>query len=76
MSKGTSATIMICGARVALGDHLKVRYTSGTWSKGATIEGDVVELWSYEHDNHLQCQLSCGWCFHDNDEILEQRDQP
>lgn len=38
--------------------------------KGCTIEGEVVELWSREKDNHLQGRLSCGWCFHDHDEIL------
>jgi len=70
MSKGTAKQITICGHDVKLGDKLKVKYTTGTRMRGGTIEGAVIELWSMETDNHLQGRLSCGWCFHDCDEII------
>ena len=70
MSEGTATEIQICGRTIRLGDHLKVKYTKGTWSRGGTIKGTVTELWSLELDNHLQGRLSNGWCFHDCDEIL------
>lgn len=72
--KGTAQQITICGRTVKLGDYLKVKYTTGHDMKGATIQGEVVELWSLELDKHLQGRLSCGWCFHDHDEILEFRE--
>lgn len=62
-------SLTICGRCIRLGDHLKVRYTSGERMLGATIEGDVVELW----ESPLQARLSCGWCFHDHDEIIEYK---
>ncbi|MFH2029128.1 MAG: hypothetical protein ABIJ40_00700 [Bacteroidota bacterium] len=70
MSEGTAIEIEICGKVVCLGDYVKVRYTTGTWSKGGTIEGKITELWSIEKDNHLQGRVENGWCFHDHDEIL------
>lgn len=70
MSQGTATEIKICGETVRIGDCLRVRYTTGQRMKGGTIEGKIVELWSLEKDNHLQGRLSCGWCFHDQDEIL------
>jgi len=60
--------ITICGKRIQIGDYLKVRYTTGKKMRGATIQGIVTELWE---DSLLQARLSCGWCFHDCDEILE-----
>lgn len=70
MSQGTATEIVMCGETIRLGDTLAVRYTTGERMKGATIEGQVTELWSLEKDNHLQARLSCGWCFHDGDEII------
>lgn len=71
---GTAKEVFICGRTVKLGDYLKVEYTTGHSMKGATIQGEVTELWSPELDDHLQGRLSCGWCFHDHDEILEFRE--
>jgi len=71
MSKGTAIMIKICGTTVCLGDKLTVVYTADGPFHGSTIEGEVIELWSPELNNHLQCRLSCGWCFHDHDEIIE-----
>ena len=69
---GTVTQIKICGAIVSLGDYMKVQYTTGDRMKGGQIEGKVVELWSSElSEGHLQGRLSCGWCFHDYDRILE-----
>jgi hypothetical protein len=68
MSKGTTKEITICGQDIKLGDFMKVRYSSGRRMKGALIEGTVTELWD---KGHVQARLSCGWCFHDNDEIIE-----
>jgi len=70
MSKGTAKQIDICGKSIKLGDTLKVKYMTGTWSKGATISGKVIELWGMDEDNHLQGRLDNGWCFHDTDEII------
>jgi hypothetical protein len=71
MSKGTATEIRMCGKTLRLGDRVKVRYTTGTWSKGGTLEGEITELWSPELDNHWQARVDSGWCFHDYDEILE-----
>ncbi len=71
MSKGTATEIIMCGATIKIGDKMKVEYTTGSRLKGATIEGTVIEIWSPELDSHLQVRLSCGWCFHDHDKILE-----
>ena len=70
MSEGTAIEIEMCGSTIRLGDKMKVRYTKGDRFKGATIEGDVIELWSMEKDGHLQGRLSNSWCFHDCDEII------
>jgi len=70
MSKGTATEVKICGRTVRLGDYLKVKYTTGTWSKNGTIEGQVTELWSPELNDHHQGRLDHGWCFHNHDEIL------
>ena len=71
MAKGNAKEITICGKLIKLGDKLKVKYTSGDKFKGATIKGDVIELWDPElGSNCLQGRLSNGWCFHDNDEII------
>ena len=70
MSKGTATEVEICGQTVHLGDHLKVKYTTGERMKGGTIEGMVTELWSPEFDNHHQGRLDHGWCFHNYDEIV------
>jgi len=61
----------MCGTTLRLGDRVKVRYATGTWSNGGTIEGEITELWSPELDNHLQARVDCGWCFHDDDVIVE-----
>lgn len=74
--KGTAENVFICGEQVFLGDFLKVKYTSGSRFKGATISGKVIELWSHEKDNHLQGRLESGWCFHDYDEILTHNQPP
>ena len=70
MSKGTATEVEMCGATLRLGDHVKVRYTTGRRMKGGTIEGEITELWSPELDNHLQARVDSGWCFHDHDEIV------
>lgn len=70
--QGTATEVKICGRTVKIGDRLTVRYTTVREMNGGTIEGDVVELWSREKDDHLQGRLSCGWCFHDHDEIIFQ----
>ncbi len=70
--EGKSKTANICGKEIKLGDFVKVKYTSGNQFKGATIKGKIIELWTPEIDNgHLQARVSNGWCFHNNDEILE-----
>ena len=74
MSKGTATEITICGCRVRLGDEMKVRYTTGERMKGATIEGKVVELWDEDDAVMIQGRLSCGWCFHDGDEVLVHKE--
>lgn len=71
--KGTAIEIKMCGTTIHLGDYMKVQYTTGKEFKGATIKGTVTELWSMEKDNHLQARLSCGWCFHDHDRIIEHK---
>jgi len=73
MSKGVATKIEICGKTVGIGDYLEVRYTTGTRMKDGNIKGHVVELWD---DSPVQARLSCGWCFHDHDEILIQKDAP
>lgn len=70
MSIGTATEVKICGRTITLGDYVKVRYASGTWSKGATVEGKITELWSPKLDKHLQARVEHGWCFHDDDEII------
>jgi len=67
---GTAKQVNMCGKLIKLGDKLKVRYTGTGQFQGATIEGTVTELWSYEKDNHLQGRINNGWCFHDYDEII------
>ncbi len=71
MSKGTATEVEISGVTLRLGDYVKVKYTTGTWSKGAVLEGEISELWSMEKDGHLQARVGGDWCFHDYDEILE-----
>ena len=71
MRTGTATMIDICGTTICLGDKLTVVYTANGHLHGSTIEGEVIELWSLELNNHLQGRLSCGWCFHDHDEIIE-----
>lgn len=70
---GTAIETQICGKIVKLGDYVRVRYTPGGRMEGETISGKVIELWSLKDDNHLQGRVESGWCFHDNDEILEHR---
>lgn len=70
---GTATEITICGRTVRLGDNLKVRYTTGRTTKDGTIEGEVVELWDGSTGEIPQARLSCGWCFHDWDEIVESQ---
>lgn len=67
MAKGTAKEITMCGRKIKLGDKLKVKYTEKGRFQGATIEGEVIELWD---EGHLQARLSNGWCFHDHDEII------
>ena len=68
---GTAKEVNICGRLIKLGDKVKVKYTGRGGMSGGTIEGEITELWSMELDNHLQGRVSSGWCFHDNDEIIE-----
>jgi hypothetical protein len=68
MEKDEVKEITICGEKIKLGDYLKVEYTTGKEFKGSTIKGTVTELWG---NGLLQGRLSCGWCFHDHDKILE-----
>jgi len=72
MSVGTAKTVEMCGRRIKLGDRLRVRYTSGERMKGSIIEGAVVKLWDEHHPpgHFKQGLLSCGWAFHDWDEIV------
>ena len=70
MSKGKATSLDICGKTICIGDSLKVQYTTGKRFLGATIKGEVIELWSPVLDGHLQGRLSNGWCFHDHDKIV------
>ena len=70
MSTGTATEVMICGKKIRLGDHVKVRYKRGTWPYGGIIEGCITELWSPGLDHHLQARVNDGWCFHNCDEII------
>lgn len=70
MSQGTAKEIKMCGTTIRLGDRLLIRKTASGRLQGAELEGEVIELWSMDLDNHLQGRLSCGWCFHDHDEVL------
>lgn len=70
MSIGTAKEIQMCGTTLRIGDKVKVEYTTGTWSKGGTIEGVITELWSPEFDNHLQARVDGAWCFHDHDKVI------
>ena len=67
MSKGTAQKINICGKTIKIGDTVRVRYTTGTWSRGGTIGGKITELWD---DGYLQGRVDSGWCFHDHDQII------
>ena len=68
--------ITICGKSIKLGDFVKVRYTTGKNFKDGTVEGKTTKLWSPDNgDSHLQARVENGWCFHDDDEILEHKPQ-
>jgi hypothetical protein len=71
MGIGKAEEIYMCGKLLSKGDFVKVMYTAGTWSKGGTISGNIVELW--DEPDILQARVSNGWCFHDYDEILEHK---
>ena len=64
--KGTAKEITICGKKIKLGDTVKVNYSSG-----GSVGGEIIELWSPVEDGHYQARVKSGWCFHDNDEIVE-----
>ena len=68
---GTAKEVNICGRLIRLGDKIKVKYTGKGYMAGGTIQGEIVELWSPELDNHLQGRVANGWCFHDGDEIID-----
>jgi len=70
MSKGTATEVRLCGHMVRLGDYVKVQYVSG---RCGTVDGEITELWG-EDGGYPQGRVSnYGWCFHDQDEILEHR---
>lgn len=71
LMSGTAKEVNICGRLISLGDKVKVKYTGRGGMAGGTIEGEITELWSMKLDNYLQGRVSSGWCFHDNDEIVE-----
>ena len=52
----------LCGAIIHVGDSVKVRYSTG---RQGTVTGIVTKVWPF------QAQVNNGWCFHDNDELLE-----
>ena len=78
---GTAKEVNICNHLIRLGDKVKVKYTEKGRTPylmplpvqlaGGTIEGEIIELWSPKLDNLLQARVSSGWCFHDQDEIIE-----
>ena len=73
MGAGTATEISMCGTVLRLGDYVRVQYATGERMRGAIISGTITELWSPEHNNHLQARVSSGWCFHDCDEILKHK---
>lgn len=68
--KGLAKEITICGKKIKLGDYVEVEFTTGARFKGGRIKGKITELWS---DGHLQARVESGWCFHDNDNILDHK---
>ena len=71
--KGTATRTTICGREIKLGDWVRVHHTTG---RRGWIEGEIIEIWDLTTDGHHQARVSSGWCFHDNDEILEIRAAP
>ena len=69
--KGTVNKVVICGKEIQLGDYVKVEYTTGIQFKGGTIKGKITELWDNTVGGNLQGRVENGWCFHDNDIIIE-----
>lgn len=70
---GTAKELMICEAKIKLGDYVEVEYTTGERMKGGRIKGKITELWSPELDGHYQARVESGWCFHDNDLLIEHK---
>lgn len=69
----------ICGHNVKVGDYVKVQYTTGQTFKGRIIKGIITKLWD-ENSKDIevknpkgfkQGQVEHGWCFHEEDHILE-----
>lgn len=69
--KGKATTIFICGKQIKLGDYVKVECNAGTWSRHATVQGKITELWDKKQCGVHQARVDNGWCFHDEDKILE-----
>jgi len=55
----------LCGKIIYVGDYVKVRYTSGREMKDGILTGVVTKIWPF------QAQVNDGWCFHNQDELLE-----
>ena len=62
--------MFFCGKELNIGDYVKVEYTTGKEMKGSRIWGKITKLWP---SHPYQAQLESGWCFHENDKIIEHK---
>ena len=64
---------MINTTKLHLYDIIKVEYATGRRMKGCTITGVITKIWTPEQHSGgvYQWQVDNGWCFHQDDILLE-----
>ena len=67
---------MIDFTTLTLGDFYKIRYETGERMRGGTIQGPLTRIWTPEEHRagHWQGQINNGWCFHEEDTVVEHRE--
>jgi hypothetical protein len=64
----------MCGRELEIGDYVEVKLT-GRFS-GTILKGTITKLWDTAGDDlphapKKQAQINGGWCFHEEDEIIQ-----